>query len=30
MKTLREDGWIKVFRGMTSVEELFRVTEDTE
>ena len=30
MKTLREDGWIKVFKGMTSVEELFRVTEDTE
>jgi type II secretory ATPase GspE/PulE/Tfp pilus assembly ATPase PilB-like protein len=30
MKTLREDGWIKAFRGMTSVEELMRVTEDTE
>ncbi|MEI6644902.1 MAG: GspE/PulE family protein [bacterium] len=30
MKSLREDGWIKAFRGMTSVEELMRVTEDTE
>jgi len=30
MKTLREDGWQKAFRGMTSIEELIRVTEDTE
>jgi type II secretory ATPase GspE/PulE/Tfp pilus assembly ATPase PilB-like protein len=30
MKTLREDGWIKVFSGMTSIEELIRVTEDTD
>ena len=28
MKTLREDGWAKVFKGMTSVEEIMRVTED--
>lgn len=28
MKTLREDGWAKVFSGMTSVEEIIRVTED--
>ena len=28
MKTLREDGWAKVFSGMTSVEEVMRVTED--
>ena len=28
MKTLREDGWAKVFRGVTSVKEIMRVTED--
>jgi len=28
MKTLREDGWTKVFKGMTSVEEVMRVTEE--
>ena len=28
MKTLREDGWSKVFRGVTSVTEIRRVTED--
>ncbi len=28
MKTLREDGWAKVFRGVTSVAEIRRVTED--
>ena len=28
MKTLREDGWAKVFKGVTSVEEIRRVTED--
>ena len=28
MKTLREDGWAKVFRGVTSVNEIRRVTED--
>ena len=28
MKTLREDGWAKVFRGVTSVKEIMRVTEE--
>ncbi|MGN0833948.1 MAG: GspE/PulE family protein [Kiritimatiellia bacterium] len=28
MKTLREDGWAKVFQGVTSVKEVLRVTED--
>ncbi len=28
MKTLREDGWAKVFKGFTSVTEVLRVTED--
>lgn len=28
MKTLREDGWAKVFKGVTSVKEVLRVTED--
>jgi len=28
MKTLREDGWAKIFRGVTSVKEVMRVTED--
>ena len=28
MKTLREDGWAKVFKGLTSVTEVLRVTED--
>ncbi len=28
MLTLREDGWAKVFKGMTTVEEIFRVTEE--
>ena len=28
MKTLREDGWAKVFAGVTSVKEVIRVTED--
>ena len=27
MKTLREDGWAKVFKGVTSVDEIIRVTE---
>ncbi len=30
MSTLRQDGWRKVFNGFTSVEELFRVTEDAK
>jgi len=29
MKTLREDGWAKVFKGVTSVREIRRVTEDS-
>ncbi len=29
MKTLREDGWDKVFEGATSVTEVLRVTEET-
>ena len=28
MKTLREDGWAKVFKGVTSVKEILRVTEE--
>ena len=28
MKTLREDGWAKVFAGVTSVKEVLRVTEE--
>ena len=28
MRTLREDGWQKVCHGITTVEELFRVTQD--
>ena len=28
MKTLREDGWAKAFKGVTSVKEIMRVTED--
>ncbi|MBO5941167.1 MAG: type II/IV secretion system protein [Kiritimatiellae bacterium] len=28
MKTLREDGWSKVFKGVTSIREIMRVTED--
>ena len=28
MKTLREDGWAKVFKGVTSVKEVMRVTEE--
>ena len=30
MKTLREDGWDKVIEGITSIDEILRVTEDTE
>ena len=29
MKTLREDGWAKVFAGVTSVKEILRVTEES-
>lgn len=28
-RTLREDGWIKVYQGITSVEDVLRVTEET-
>lgn len=28
MKTLREDGWAKVFKGVTSVKEILRVAEE--
>jgi general secretion pathway protein E len=28
MKRLREDGWAKAFKGLTSVEEVMRVTEE--
>ncbi len=28
MRTLREDGWDKAFRGVTSVKEIMRVTEE--
>lgn len=28
MKSLREDGWAKAFRGVTSVKEIMRVTEE--
>ena len=28
MRTLREDGWSKVFKGVTSVKEIIRVTEE--
>lgn len=27
-RTLREDGWVKAYQGITSVEEILRVTED--
>ena len=30
MTLLRDDGWAKVFKGFTSVEEVVRVTEDSE
>jgi len=26
-RTLRQDGWIKAWQGITSVEEVLRVTE---
>ncbi|CAM2067587.1 type II secretion system ATPase GspE [Sulfidibacter corallicola] len=29
MRLLREDGWHKVLKGVTSVEELFRVTQES-
>jgi type II secretory ATPase GspE/PulE/Tfp pilus assembly ATPase PilB-like protein len=30
MKKLREDGWVKIFNGMTSLKEVMRVTEDCQ
>ena len=30
MKTLREDGWDKVLAGITTIDEILRVTEDDE
>ena len=30
MSLLRDDGWAKVFKGFTSMEEVLRVTEDSE
>ena len=27
MRTLRQDGWLKVARGLTSIEEVLRVTK---
>lgn len=30
MRTLREDGWVKVTRGITTIEEVRRVTAEEE
>ena len=30
MKTLREDGWEKVLAGITTIDEILRVTEEAE
>jgi len=30
MKTLREDGWMKVLDGITTIGEVLRVTEETD
>ncbi|MFC1454464.1 GspE/PulE family protein [Verrucomicrobiota bacterium] len=30
MRTLREDGWVKVNKGVTTIEEVLRVTEEDE
>ncbi|MCL6630270.1 MAG: type II secretion system protein GspE, partial [Armatimonadetes bacterium] len=30
MRTLRQDGWIKVKKGITTVEEVVRVTQQDE
>jgi type II secretory ATPase GspE/PulE/Tfp pilus assembly ATPase PilB-like protein len=30
MRTLREDGWLKVKQGMTTVSEVLRVTQEEE
>ena len=30
MKTLRDDGWVKVLQGVTTIEEVLRVTEEED
>jgi type II secretory ATPase GspE/PulE/Tfp pilus assembly ATPase PilB-like protein len=30
MRTLREDGWLKVRQGMTTISEVLRVTQEEE
>jgi type II secretory ATPase GspE/PulE/Tfp pilus assembly ATPase PilB-like protein len=30
MRTLRDDGWAKVLEGVTTVEEVLRVSEETD
>jgi type II secretory ATPase GspE/PulE/Tfp pilus assembly ATPase PilB-like protein len=30
MRTLREDGWLKVKQGMTTISEVLRVTQEEE
>ncbi|MBI2437306.1 MAG: type II/IV secretion system protein, partial [Lentisphaerae bacterium] len=30
MQTLRDDGWVKVREGTTTIEEVLRVTEEEE
>ena len=30
MRTLREDGWTKVLKGVTTLEEVLRVSEEDE
>ncbi len=30
MRTLRDDGWLKVLKGITTIEEVIRVSEDEE
>jgi type II secretory ATPase GspE/PulE/Tfp pilus assembly ATPase PilB-like protein len=30
MRSLREDGWLKVKQGMTTISEVLRVTQEEE
>jgi type II secretory ATPase GspE/PulE/Tfp pilus assembly ATPase PilB-like protein len=30
MRTLREDGWMKVKQGVTTISEVLRVTQEEE
>ena len=30
IRTLRQDGWDKVFRGITTIDEVVRVSEEAE